>query len=195
MQIYHYHPLTREHLGSSQADPDPLTEGGWLVPANATTDPPPKVGPDQATVYGSGEWLLLPDYRGKTAYDTATKAEVLVEDLGELPAALTLLPPGRDDTWTGSAWALDTEDRDARIQRQLTQAIQTLLDTEAQKHRYDNIHTAVGWADLFVDAAALKTWGAACWITSGEIEAEVMAGNREIPTVAELLAAMPVFGA
>ena len=81
----------------------------------------------------------------------------------------------------------------ADIQAEITDRIQSLLDAKAQEYRYDNIHTACGWADKFDDALALKTWGAACWLKAKQIEQEVLAGTREMPQADEVMAELPAF--
>ena len=88
---------------------------------------------------------------------------------------------------------ISAEDIAARVQRKTTTAIQDMLDRQAQEYRYDNIHTACGWADKFADALALREWGAACWQIAGQIEQDVIAGNRPLPTPEEVLAEMPEF--
>ena len=80
-----------------------------------------------------------------------------------------------------------------QIQAEITISIQTLLDDKAKVYRYDSIHTACGWADKFSDALALKTWGAACWQKAKDIELEVLAQERAMPTAAEVMAEMPEF--
>ena len=42
MLVYNYHPITLEYTGCSEADPDPLDEGRWLIPACASTIAPPE---------------------------------------------------------------------------------------------------------------------------------------------------------
>lgn len=115
------------------------------------------------------------------------------------PAGSLLL---RRDEWAALGITEESEPAPAPLtqaeilsaaQQRLTRAVQIHLDTIAQSYRYDNIHTACGWADSFPDATALKTWGAACWATAGQIEAEVIAGTRAIPTGEELVALLPVF--
>ena len=88
---------------------------------------------------------------------------------------------------------IPAEDIAARVQRKTTIAIQDMLDRQAQEYRYDNIHTACGWADKFADAAVLRDWGAECWRVAGQIEQDVIAGNRPLPTPEEVLAEMPEF--
>lgn len=80
-----------------------------------------------------------------------------------------------------------------RVAKETTNAIQRMLDDKAREYRYDSIHTACGWADMFADAMALKTWGASCWIKAKEIETAVLAGTRSLPTASEVLAEMPEF--
>jgi len=78
-----------------------------------------------------------------------------------------------------------------QIQATLSDAVQRHLDTAARQHRYDNIHTACGWAGEFTDAGALKAWAAACWRKAGEVEAAVASGARRVPTEVELIAELP----
>ncbi len=78
-----------------------------------------------------------------------------------------------------------------QIATRLTAAVQHHLDVAARQRRYDNIHTACGWAGEFADAGALKTWAAACWRKSGEVEAAVASGARPVPTESELIAELP----
>jgi hypothetical protein len=81
-----------------------------------------------------------------------------------------------------------------QIALDITNAIQTMLDAKAREFRYDSIHTACGWAGLLDDATALKSWGAACWAKSFEIEQDIIAGKRGLLTVAKIMAEMPKFG-
>ena len=74
-------------------------------------------------------------------------------------------------------------------------AIQKHLDTQAQSLRYDNINAIgkyVGYANDFqAEAEALGAWASSCWKVAGEIEADVKAGNRDMPTVDTVLAELP----
>jgi hypothetical protein len=57
MQIFHYHPLTRQLLGTSLADPSPFGDG-FLVPAFATLIEPPEPAAGQRVVWQESQWLL-----------------------------------------------------------------------------------------------------------------------------------------
>jgi hypothetical protein len=76
-------------------------------------------------------------------------------------------------------------------------AIQNLLDTTAQTYRYDNMMSArsyTGYVNPFqIEAQSLAVWASSCWVKAGEIEADVLAGIRPIPTADELLAEMPIY--
>lgn len=60
MNIYNYHPIDMVFLGISQADPDPLQEGNWLIPAYATTVAPPQFGINEHPVWTGSAWVLQP---------------------------------------------------------------------------------------------------------------------------------------
>lgn len=116
MEIYNYSPLTGEYVVATQARPDPLDEGNFLIPANATTDAPPAFGDDEIPVWENGAWVVKPDFRG-TKYWTVDGAFVVegeVKEIGEtVPDGAVLSDPGDRPsalhTWSGSAWIAPTE--------------------------------------------------------------------------------------
>lgn len=134
MDIYVAHPVTREYLGPSSADPDPLEDGAWLIPAHAYLDAPPAVPAGQAARRSEdgSAWQLIADHRG-TVYSTATGAAQQHAELGALPEGLTSEPrPSADYQWTGAAWVLDAALQAANLlalQASLSQQIDTAADT------------------------------------------------------------------
>lgn len=60
MNIYHYRPETKVFVGMTQADPDPLVEGGWLIPAYATPVAPPRITAGNQAVWLGDSWKLEP---------------------------------------------------------------------------------------------------------------------------------------
>jgi len=60
MQIFHYHPETGHFTGLGFADPDPMNEGAWLVPAYATLQPIPDSRAGYLTVFKNGGWVQEP---------------------------------------------------------------------------------------------------------------------------------------
>lgn len=94
MNVHHYHPETGEYLGVSAADPDPLDEGRWLIPAHATTiEPPSKSSVHCWPVFNGNEWAVVDDYRGIT-YWLPDGTEWKTKELGICPpdGALTEKP-------------------------------------------------------------------------------------------------------
>jgi len=83
------------------------------------------------------------------------------------------------------------------VKKQMDKAIQNMLDSKAQELRYDNMMSArsyAGYDNPFKDEAVrLATWCANCWAKAGEIEADVEAGNRPMPTVEEVLSELPAY--
>lgn len=56
MQVYNYNPITREFVGTEIADPNPLVEGEWLIPAHATTIEPPEHIEGSSRVFDGDNW-------------------------------------------------------------------------------------------------------------------------------------------
>ena len=79
----------------------------------------------------------------------------------------------------------------------MNKAIQQHLDSKAQELRYDNMMSARSYAGYEnpyqEEATKLAIWCSDCWEKAGEIEADVLAGNRDMPTVDEVLEELPKF--
>ena len=83
------------------------------------------------------------------------------------------------------------------IKKMFTDAIQKYMDTVAQERGYDNIFTAISYVnstdEIFArEAKACLEWRDKVWRTCYNILDEVEAGLREIPTIEELMAELPV---
>jgi len=78
-------------------------------------------------------------------------------------------------------------------------AVQTQLDTTAQAAGYDDIRSAVTYADepavpkFQREGQAFRAWRSLSWAKCSEVLNEVKAGKRPMPSVDELLAELPVF--
>lgn len=88
MIIYHYHPETGEYLGTSTADPNPLSQGSFLIPAYAVRSAPPAMKAGHALVYAAKKWTHVADHRGETWWNEDSQP-VVIEALGD-PAELGL---------------------------------------------------------------------------------------------------------
>lgn len=114
MDIFHYSALTREYLGRDTADPDPLTPGNWLIPANATTTPPPaNCTQGYALCFDGEKWVEVIDQRG-TRYWLG-KDEHTIQQLGEtVPDGASRVEPPKDPDVPTPADV--DEERDRRVQ-------------------------------------------------------------------------------
>ncbi len=59
MEIYNYNPDTLELVSQSVADKDPLEEGNWLIPANATKVQPPVEIEGKTRHFKDGGWVYF----------------------------------------------------------------------------------------------------------------------------------------
>ena len=106
------------------------------------------------------------------------------------------------EAWNGSVYIEGTEPEKPRdvfereIQKQLTDAVQRILDAKAQELLYDNCLSVCSYIDTGVakfdaEGRAFRTWRSAVWEKGYEILAQVQEGKREIPTEEELIAELP----
>ena len=88
------------------------------------------------------------------------------------------------------------EELQARIQKQLTNAVQRVLDSKAQELNYDSCLSVCSYIDTGVpkfddEGRAFRAWRSAVWAKGYEILAQVQEGKREIPSEEELIAELP----
>ena len=132
------------YLHQTVADLDPLAaDGGYLLPASCVDTQPPETRAGFAARWLSerAEWQYLPDHRGKTAYRTDDGAEVQVEQVGELPDELTLLPRENEyQTWDAKAkaWVLPPD-----VAARLKAEQQDEMWERIKAKRYDNLRHGV----------------------------------------------------
>lgn len=78
-----------------------------------------------------------------------------------------------------------------------TVAVQAHLDAGARTRNYDNIVSACSYAGapnpFQEEGAAFLAWRGECWALCHQIMAGVESGQRAQPTIAELVALMPLF--
>ena len=78
-------------------------------------------------------------------------------------------------------------------------AVQSHIDSQAQALGYDGIVSACSYAgytnEFQTEATALGVWRSAVWTKAYQVQADVEAGTIPMPTVDELIAMLPIFGA
>lgn len=156
--IYNYHPVTGEYLSSSAANPSPLEEGVWLVPAHATVSAPPAVATREVALFRGGEWVVDHDWRGMWLWSKDTAKRVYAQ-LGDTPDSLqaTELAPPEFAVWADDGWLVD-----AAAQR-AAQAVAMGNETASRRAAADAAITPLEDAvDLGMattdELAALKAW-------------------------------------
>lgn len=63
MKIYHYEASSGFYLGEGLADPDPMEEGNWLIPAHATSVEPIEVPEGSLAKFNGTSWeeFIIPE--------------------------------------------------------------------------------------------------------------------------------------
>lgn len=85
-----------------------------------------------------------------------------------------------------------------QLQDSLTKAVQAHLDSTAQAAGYDNVTSAVTYADEPVvpkfqaEGKAFRAWRSLVWAHCIKVLDEVNSGARNIPTESELIGELPI---
>jgi hypothetical protein len=79
MKLYHYSPKTGEYIGESEARPDPLEPGRFLIPALCTEFPPIQPSPGKVAVFREGFWEE--GIKVEEAIETGEEAEKIEQKL------------------------------------------------------------------------------------------------------------------
>lgn len=85
----------------------------------------------------------------------------------------------------------------AQTKQQLIWTVQNHLDTYTRQYGYDDIKSAVTYADepavpkFQSEGRTFRAWRSLVWAACYAILADVLAGTRPVPTVDELLAELP----
>lgn len=123
---------------------------------------------------------------------------IVVHALSDLPGLIDAEQGGRiGDLWDGHNFTTPDEQPDPlAIQADGAVAVQRYLDEAAQAHGYDNIVSLCTYASSKNPKwAAEGQYGCdlrdACWSKAQQIQDAVMAGERALPSVAQVLAELP----
>jgi len=126
--------------------------------------------------------------------------------------ATELVPSSSEDTWNGTKWISPppppppTQEELAKEQQKaIDNAIQEALDKKAQEFRWDDMKSARAGAvsvkdtdsgivrNMKENAQKLTDWYYEVWAYASQLEANVKNGDREIPTIEEVLLEMPKY--
>lgn len=124
-----------------------------------------------------------------------------VESLDFMPGLIEATEGGIGDLWDGQTFSKPSADP-AQLKDAASAAIQNLLDTTAHAHGYDSLERCIsyigdGVAAWSAEGARAKAWRSECWSKAKQIQDDATAGNwptagaAQLPTVADVLAAMP----
>ena len=130
--VFAANPITGEYLSQQQV----WVSVGTGLPAGAYLDEPDQTAPGKAIVRSQTGWESVDDYRGQTAFDKSTRQPITINELGELPLALTLTPPSSPfDVWDADLlhWVKDQEQEDAVLAQQAQQKRLTLMSEASQE--------------------------------------------------------------
>lgn len=84
-----------------------------------------------------------------------------------------------------------------QIKVALSAAVQNHMDSAAKAAGYDDIKSAVTYAEepsvpkFQAEGQAFRAWRSLCWAACYAVMAEVEAGERAVPTAEELIAELP----
>lgn len=110
-----------------------------------------------------------------------------------------LLPAGSVPISDEEADAIRSYRTPQQLQAEIVAEVQKHLDETAASLGYDDMKTAVGYADepavpkFQADGQALRAWRSLVWDKCYTELARVQAGQRSIPTPAEAIAELPAF--
>ena len=153
-KAYFYDPITREFVGITLLDRDPMGDG-FLLPANAVTFAPVLVEDKAPVLSDDGQiWLQVEDYRGVDVYQIVDGTAHRVNALGALSEGVTTVKPEpsaseriagfdvKNQAWTyrhdyTGVTVYSTADGTARV---FTEADAQILDGYTTEPRPSNAH-------------------------------------------------------
>ena len=148
-------------------------------------------------------------------YANPSKLDGLVEAESAVREDGTLLPKHKNLSLVqtkedGSYYTYYNQDGTADLAKELLEdkantlqamesAIQEYIDSQAKNRGYDSIVSACSYAgytnEFQTEAVSLGVWRSAVWTKAYQVQADVEAVTIPMPTVDELIAMLPIFGA
>lgn len=167
MNIYHFDKITREYLGESIADKNPLEKGKYLIPLYSTPKKPPAEPKGKKAIF-KNDWSLVDNFRGQIVYSTDNQSAKTIKELGKIPDGYTLLKPATPyHTFKNGAWFLSKATKVKNHKNYLSSEINTHLNKVAQLKQYDSSESVRTWAGFVnayqTEAKRYSDWNAKVW--------------------------------
>lgn len=128
LTVYHADETTREYTGASYEFI--IKDTG--LPAHSYIDAPVQPVMGEAIVRSTDrtKWEHVPDHRGEVVFDTRTREQFTMSELGDYPTHITPQHPITEfDVWDGEKWVTDTlllqQENLARHSRQKNALLET----------------------------------------------------------------------
>ncbi len=153
MQVYNYHPLTKEYTGKAKLP---------RLPANAVTIAPPSTIQNQIAVYDENmsQWQVKADYRNTTVYDKITGEQSIYNEIGEIPNTYTtlVLPSENFSEYTFSEANNRWEKKQVSLEEQKQELRSTLLSLlNGNQSDFDNpLLTSILLANISPSSLPIK---------------------------------------
>lgn len=140
--------------------------------------------------------LLLPVKKDKTGYLSGEDLDNFIIAFAPIDDMLQSESVPNYDTSEIDALVYKEEPDTEDIVDEYKEAIQTFMDSEAQKLGYDNVFTVISYENddnpkFATEASAFKKWRSAVWTYGlGELN-KALNGEIEIPSIDEFISSLP----
>lgn len=159
-------------VGVVAADESPLEPGVFLIPAGCVETPPPELPEGMAARWVNDKWVL--------------------EAILVAPAS-----PPEPEPQTPESESESEPQTPEQLQKAFVDAIQLHMDNTARTFRYDDIKSAVTYAEepsvpkFQMEGRGFRAWRSLVWAYAYEQLALVQNGEREQPTIADFIMELP----
>jgi hypothetical protein len=145
-------------------------------------------------------WMSTFDYPGqppRSAVDGTEIANLLRKGWTQRPEPPAHDPQTHTVRWDGAQWVVEAIPIE-QMQAHVGAAVQSMIDAVCTSGvpYFRDIFSARGYVGdpnpaYHARAVALRDWSSSVWTALDEIQTDVMAGNRPLPALPELLAELP----
>lgn len=153
--VYNYSYGIGEYIGAT----DEYLMPGIGIPACSLANGPADIPEQHTAIAEGGDWILVPDYRGKTAYAKDRTGSITVSTPGELADDYTFdVPATAFDLWTEDGWVTDSDKLSAAQIAEAESKQSALLNTATQAIVVWQTKLLRGRQLTEAEASALDLW-------------------------------------